>query len=58
MEAYKTIFLEVERPTLSDKFCEEQTFPYLPTVQFVYDGSRDAPVSLARHFNQRLLNFN
>ena len=44
---------------LSDKFCEEQTFPYLlPTGRFGYNAPRDIPISPARYFNQRLLNCN
>ena len=44
---------------LSDEFCEEQTFPYLlPTGKFGYNAPRDIPISPARYFNQRLLNFN
>ena len=54
----KQFFLEGERPTLSDKLYGKQAFPYLPAVKHGYNASRDAPISLARYFNQRLLNFN
>ena len=44
---------------LSDEFCEEQAFPYLlPKGKFGYKAPRDIPISPARCFNQRLLNFN
>ena len=44
---------------LSDEFCEEQAFPYLlPKGKFGYKVPRDIPISPARYFNQRLLNFN
>ena len=44
---------------LSDGFCEEQEFPYpLPKGKFGYNAAQDIPISLARYFNQRLLNFN
>ena len=43
---------------LSDKFCEEQTFPYLlPTDKFDYNASRDISISAAQYFIQRLLSF-
>ena len=42
-----------------DRFCEEQTFPYLLLkVKFGYSVPRDIPISPTRHFNQRLLYFN
>ena len=44
---------------LSDEFWEEQAFPYrLPTGKFGYNTPKDIPISPARYFNQRLLNFN
>ena len=44
---------------LNDEFCEEQAFPYLlPKDKFDYKAPRDIPISPARYFNQRLLNFN
>ena len=44
---------------LNDEFCEEQAFPYLlPKGKFGYKAPRDIPISPARYFNQRLLNFN
>ena len=44
---------------LNDEFCEDQAFPYLlPKGKFGYKVHRDIPISLARYFNQRLLNFN
>ena len=43
---------------LCDKFCEEQASPYLlPKGKFGYNVFRDVPISPARYFNQRLLNF-
>ena len=44
---------------LRDEFCEQQAFPHLlPNGKFGYNVPRDIPLSLARYFNQRLLNFN
>ena len=44
---------------LRDAFCEEQAFSYLlPEGKFGYRLPRDIPISPARYFNQRLLNFN
>ena len=44
---------------LRDAFCEEQAFSYLlPEGKFGYRLPRDVPISPARYFNQRLLNFN
>ena len=44
---------------LNDEFCEDQAFPYLlPKGKFGYKVHRDIPISPARYFNQRLLNFN
>ena len=44
---------------LNDEFREEQAFSYLyPKGKFVYKAPRDIPISPARYFNQRLLNFN
>ena len=44
---------------LNDEFFEEQAFPYhLPKGKFSYKAPRDIPISSARYFNQRLLNFN
>ena len=44
---------------LRDEFCEQQAFPHLlPNDKFGYSVPRDIPLSLARYFNQRLLNFN
>ena len=44
---------------LSDKFCEEQVFPYLlPTGRFGYNASRYIPKSTSPYFNQILPNFN
>ena len=44
---------------LADEFCEEHTSPYLLAKgKFGYEAPRDIPISPARYFNQRLLNFN
>ena len=44
---------------LGDELCEEQAFPYfLPKGKFGYSVPRDIPISPARYFNQRVLNFN
>ena len=44
---------------LHEDTCEELAFPYLfPKEKFGYSVLRDIPVSIVRHFNQRLLNFN
>ena len=44
---------------LSNEFCQEQAFPFLlPKGKFCYKAPRDIPISPARYFNQRLLNFN
>ena len=44
--------------SLSGKFCEEQAFSYLlPTGKFDYHAPRGISISLARYFNQSLLNF-
>ena len=44
---------------LSDEYREEQAFPYiLPTGKFGWNAPREIPISPARYFNQRLLNFN
>ena len=44
---------------LNNEFCEEQAFPYLLRKgKFGYKAPRDTPISPARYFNQRLLNFN
>ena len=41
------------------ELCEEQKFPYvLPKGKFSYSVPQDILISLARYFNQRLLNFN
>ena len=46
-------------PFLSDEFCEEPAFLFLlPKGQFCYNAPRDFPISPARYFNQRLLNYN
>ena len=44
---------------LSDKFCDEQSFPYLfPKGKFGKKTSQDIPISPAWYFNKRLLSFN
>ena len=44
---------------LEDEFSEEQAFPYLLRKgKFGYSVLQDIPISPARYFNQRLLNFN
>ena len=44
---------------LSDEFCKEQGFPYLPPKgRLGYKALRDIPISPARYFHQMLLNFN
>ena len=44
---------------LDDKLCEEQVFPYLLRKgKFGYNALGDIPMSHARYFNHRLLNFN
>ena len=44
---------------LNDKFCEEQAFPHLLRIgKFGFNAPRNIPISAARYFNQRLLNFN
>ena len=44
---------------LSDEFCKEQAFLHLlPKGKFGYEATRDIPISTARYFKQRLLNFN
>ena len=44
---------------LKDQFCEERAFPYLLLKdKFGYKALWDIPISPARYFNQRLLNFN
>ena len=44
---------------MGDEFCEEQAFPYLlPKGKFSYSVPGDIPISPARYFNQRFLNFN
>ena len=44
---------------LHEDTCEELAFSYLiPNDKFGYSVLRDIPVSIVRHFNQRLLNFN
>ena len=44
---------------LNDEFCEEKAVPYLlPKGKFGYKAPRDIPISPARYFSQRLLNFN
>ena len=43
---------------LNDKFCEEQAFPHLLRIgKFGFNAPRNIPISAARYFNQRLLNF-
>ena len=44
---------------MGDEFCEEQAFPsLLPKGKFSYSVPGDIPISPARYFNQRFLNFN
>ena len=44
---------------LSDEFCKEQAFLHLLLKgKFGYKATRDIPISPARYFKQRLLNFN
>ena len=44
---------------LGNEFCEEQAFLYLLNkVKFGYSVPQNIPISPARYFNQRLLNFN
>lgn len=44
---------------LSDKFCEEQTFPYLlRRGKSGYNAPQDILISPALYFNQTLVNFN
>ena len=50
-----------EKPVsiLSDKFCEEQSFPYLlPVGKFGSNSLGDILISPACYVNQRLLNVN
>ena len=43
---------------MSDKHCEEMAFPTLfPTGKFGYQVERDVPLSPAKYFNARLLNY-
>ena len=43
---------------MSDKHCEEMAFPTLfPTGKFGYQVERDVPLSPAKYFNSRLLNY-
>ena len=43
---------------LSDGFCEEHAISYLiPKGKLGYNAARYIPISSARYFNQRLLNF-
>ena len=43
---------------LTDEHCEELAFPHLfPTGKFGFKVDRDVPLSAARYFNQRLLNY-
>ena len=40
---------------LSNKFCEEQEFPYLlPKDKLGYKAARGIPISPAHYFNQKL----
>ena len=44
---------------LRDEFWEKQAFPHLlPKGKFVYNVTRNIPLSPARYFSQRLLSFN
>ena len=46
------------QPIFDDEFCEEQAFPFLfPTGKFGYKVDRPVPLSPAKYFNQRLLNY-
>ena len=43
---------------LSDKFCEELSFPFLfPNGKFGYSIDRDVKLSSVKYFDQRLLNY-
>ena len=45
-------------PVLKGVYCEELAHPNLfPTGRFGYKSRRDVPLSPAKYFNQRLLNY-
>ena len=45
-------------PVLKDVYCEALAHPNLfPTGRFGYKSRRDVPLSPAKYFNQRLLNY-
>ena len=49
---------QIPTSILTDDHCEELAFPCLfPTGKFGFKVERDVPLSAARYFNQRLLNY-